>query len=382
MSKALTLKYRPSSFADLIGQDLNALVLQRLVDTHTVPHGLLFSGPSGTGKTTAARVIAAELNPTQREEIADGTCIDVVEIDAASNGGVGEIRKLIDSLRFQATPGAVRVVIYDECHSITREGWNALLKPIEEGSGTIFIFVTTEPERIPVTVMSRLTEFEFRRVSVNEIAQRLLKVAEAEGISVSKQLLVNIATQAQGNVRSALSTLNLVAWSGITTPEQYQELRGEHDYAPGLVEVMLTGDHAKIFEELDRVLGFVASPSQISTTLVHLLRDLLVLRSKGTLPYSGESLDRRTSLALRVEPDQILATIKLMWDMKTRVRGSQEGIGDLETVLILVSSILSRNRATDSPSQATPAPVVQEAQTPTTSEPPKRMTLADLRTRR
>lgn len=380
MNTQFALQYRPASFEDMIGQSLTATVLQRLVNLEYVPHALLFSGPSGTGKTTAARITAAEMNPSQRDAVLDGTSVDVIEIDSATNGGVGEIRKIIDSLRYQGTPGANRVVIMDECHNITREGFNALLKPTEEGSGTTFIFVTTEPERIPPTVLSRVTQFEFYRVTPKEIASRLAHIAIAEKIEIDRELIVRLATTAQGNVRTAVTALNLVVWSNIRTVEEYDALRGERDFAPGLLEALLTGDHGKIFSTLDEILGHVSNPFQVSTQLVHLFRDLLIIRSKGVLPLSGPALTARTELALTIEPERILAITKLLWDLKTRVRGSQEGVADLESALILISELLLRGRT---PSSAPPAPPpASEAPKPADDSQPRRLSLADLQTRR
>jgi DNA polymerase-3 subunit gamma/tau len=383
MSEGLALKYRPEYFEDMIGQNLVAVVLQKFVDADDVPHGLLFSGPSGTGKTSAARILAAEMNPNQRESIVEGISPDVLEIDAASNGGVGEIRKLLESLRYQPSPGAKRVVIVDECHSVTREGFNALLKPTEEESGTTFVFVTTEPEKIPVTVLSRLIEFEFYRVTPSEIFNRLVAVSQQENTTTDTKLLQLIAMQAQGNVRSALNSLNLVLKAQISSVEEYTKLRGDHDYGPRLLEKMATGNHNLIFEELDAVLMKTGSPEQVSSSVTHTLKDLLVLRSGGTLTYSGQALLLRKDLALQLEAERIFAAIKLLWDLKTRVRGSQNGTVDLETSLILVADVLSRGK-TSPPSTSNvailpPQPAPEPTTTPDSSDEDSRpLTLADL----
>lgn len=374
MSENFPLKYRPEKFSDMIGQTLTAHTLQLLVNADDVPHGILFSGPSGTGKTTAARILAAEMNPDQRADIVAGVSPDVVEIDAASNGGVGEIRRVLESLRYQSSPGSKRVLIYDEAHSITREGFNALLKPTEEDSGTTFVFVTTEPEKIPPTVLSRLTEFEFHRVSPLDIYNRLLYVKEKEVLTCEPDLLKKLALSASGNVRTALSYLNLVAKANILTLEEYDSLRGDRDYAPDLLEAVLSGDHGKIFSSLDETLNVVSSPAQVSTALVHLMRDLLVVRSKGTLLHSGIALAKRSNLALRIEPDQITAVIKLLWDLKTRVRGSSDGLGDIETALILIAGILAKGRV--STPAAVPVPTTPEPVQAV--EPERRLSFAEL----
>lgn len=375
MSESLALRYRPQSFDDMIGQKILSVVLQKMVEQGAVPHGLLLSGPSGTGKTTAARILAAELNPSQREAIAGGYSSDVIEIDAASKGNVADIRSLLDTLRYATKAEAKRVVIMDEAHSITREGWNTLLKPTEEEFGVIFVFVTTEPERIPPTVISRLHEFPFSQVTPNDILTRLVDVAKAEKIATTVQLLEYIAVTCRGNVRTALTSFDQAARADIKSVEDYVKLKGLSDESPKLVSALLTGDYAQVFAELDDQLTRVANPSQVTSRLVKLFTDLLVIRAGGSVPYMDQELQVRKDLAVQVEQDRLLSAMKIMWDLKTRVRGSDDASGDVRLVLTLITDVFSRGKAQPVvPASAVPVVPVSEGE-------PKKLSLADLRKR-
>lgn len=374
MKESLALKYRPQDFSSMIGQKLFAIVFQQMVNADAVPHGILFSGPSGSGKTSAARILAAEMSPDQREAIAGGYSSTVIEIDAASQGGVADIRALQDTLRYSTGGDTRRVVIYDEAHSITREGWNALLKPIEEDTGVVYIFVTTEPNKIPTTVLSRLHEYPFKRVTPAEVGERLLAICKAEGIKLQGELLDYLALTSRGNVRTAISNLDQVARAKITLLSDYVSLRGLDDESPQMAKALLTGDYSVVFGELDRQMANVGSPLQVTGRLVTLFTELLVIRAGGTVPYYGPALQDRKDLSVQIEQDRLLSAMKIMWDLKTRVRGSEDPAGDVRLVLALLADLFSKGQA----QQAAPRPVAVQ---PAVAEEPKKLTLAELQQR-
>jgi len=322
--------YRPSSFQEIIGQRLTATVLGRMAERDQVPDGLLLSGPSGTGKTSVARVLAAALDA------------DTIEVDGASRGGVAEVRALIETTRY-GFAGKHRVVIVDECQSISKEGFNAFLKTLEEPpNGTIFIFCTTEPEKIPRTVRTRLIEFEFRKVSPHEIYERLQHIAEAEGIEAAPELLSSIANRVDGSVRSAVMLLDQVRRAEVSTQAEFDAMLGHRDTAPYLLAAMVQGNREKVFRVLDHELGFVGSASVITAQLIRLLRDITVLHGGGDLELSGPPLDHRNRLAARTAPDDIYALARVLWTLKVRVRVDDDPRGNLELAVMLMLDTLTR----------------------------------------
>src|ERR671914_474108 len=191
-------KWRPQRFEDIAGQEHIARTLQNAIRTRRIAHAYLFTGVRGVGKTTAARILAKALNcdegPTaspcnqcsQCDEIAQGNSIDVLEIDGASNRGIDEIRQIIENVRYQPAKCRFKIYIIDEVHQVTKDAFNALLKTLEEPPPSVkFILATTEPHRLPETILSRCQRLDFRRIAVREIVQRLKQIAEAEHLRIT-----------------------------------------------------------------------------------------------------------------------------------------------------------------------------------------------------
>ncbi len=221
--EVLYRKYRPKKFSEIVGQDHVKKILSKAIEEGRVSHAYIFAGPRGTGKTTTARILAKALNCERREgyepcgechacrSIDEGTFMDVVELDAASNRGIDEIRRIRDSASYRPIEGKFRVYIIDEFHMLTREAFNALLKTLEEPpEHVVFILATTDLEKVPPTIVSRCQVLEFRNLPDDLIVERLKKVCEMEGIEITDEALGLIAKRAEGSMRDALTILEQV----------------------------------------------------------------------------------------------------------------------------------------------------------------------------
>lgn len=199
---SLAVKYRPNKFDDLVSQEAIKTILQNQLETKTFKHSYLFTGPAGCGKTTSARIFANEINNHKGNPI---------EMDAASNSGVDDVREIIKQAQSQSLDSEYKVFIIDECHSISNTGWQAFLKLIEEPPlKSIFIFCTTNPEKIPKTILSRVQRYDFNRMTNKEIIGRLEYVCKQEDINIDNDSLVLIAQKADGGMRDSLTYLDKV----------------------------------------------------------------------------------------------------------------------------------------------------------------------------
>ncbi len=235
----LARKWRPQTFEDVVGQEHVTRTLQNSLKEDHLAHALLFSGPRGVGKTSIARILAKAMNcehgpspiPCNEcgicKEITDGTAVDVLEIDGASNRGIDEIRQLRETIRFQPVRCRYRVFIIDEVHMLTKEAFNALLKTLEEPPPHVFfIFATTEPHRIPATIHSRCQHYEFRRIETTRLADHLDAIVKSEGMELPREATLLLAREADGSVRDSLSLLDQVAAYGATCLDDVHEALG------------------------------------------------------------------------------------------------------------------------------------------------------------
>lgn len=365
MRETLALKYRPRTFSDITGQKATRVVLREFVRKDEVPPGLLFHGVRGTGKTTAGRILAAALNCEAEERpctqcaeckaIVAGNSLSVLELDAASNGNVGAIRNLTEQLRY-SVGGKYRVVLLDEAHSMSREAFDALLKTLEEPPpGTIFVLLTTEKGRIPETVESRLMPFEFQRISVAEIVSRLDYICQQEGFNVTPELLVHIAERSRGGLRDSVMTLDQVTRVGVRTPEEFALLIGEVDFAPDLVSAMLDGDVGRAMEVLDGQLTRSGDMAMLSSQIVYCLRDLLVLHSGGKIASQGRALEVRRALVARTSAASVFAAMRVLWELKTKVRHGDDLRAALELAVVVCLQALSGEFKQSVPRQSAPS---------------------------
>lgn len=249
-------KYRPQKLADLVGQEVIAQSLLAQLSSGKISHGYLFYGPRGTGKTSAARILAKAVNCQNKPEpcnkcqsclsIMNGSHLDLIEIDAASNRGIDEIRDLREKIKLSPVSGRFKVYIIDEAHMLTPEAFNALLKTLEEPPAhAIFILCTTEFDKLPATVVSRLTRFNFARAKANDLVGVLSKIAKAEGIKIDEEALEVIAKAAEGSFRDAVSILDQVSADGKQVTRQTVDLQiktGDRAAVAKFIESLAYGD--------------------------------------------------------------------------------------------------------------------------------------------
>lgn len=375
MSEPLALKYRPRTFDDLVGQPVVRAVLSKMVADRTVPSGLLFTGVRGAGKTTSGRVLAAGMNCEKHpvgpcghcascEAVFNGTSLDVIEVDAASSGLVADVRKLTDMVRY-SVGGEYRVVMVDEAQSMSREGFNALLKTLEEPpENTVFVLLTTEPQKILDTVVSRCMTFEFRKIAVADILSRLEFIAASEGVEVDADLLAMIASRSDGGMRDAVMVLDQCLRAGIVTVPGYREMVGVPDFAPGLLATLLAGDLAGTYAQVDDVVGRVGDAGVVVTGLASALKDVVVLGSGGQISSVGDEFKARQSLSAAMSVPLAVSWMRVLWDVKTK-----SGVDDSPVSLIYLAIALMAKVPV--PSESVREPIVHQEQ--------KRLSLDEMR---
>src|SRR5438094_121961 len=293
--QSLYRKYRSQTFADLVGQDASSRALQGAIISGRVAHAYLFSGSRGTGKTSAARLLAKSLNCTGRardsaepcnscdscREITAGSALDLIEIDAASNRGIDEIRDLREKVNLAPALGPFKVYMIDEAHMLTEPAFNALLKTLEEPPGhVVFVLCTTDAQKIPLTVIGRCQQFVFRRHSEEQIVSRLSYIASAEKVQVDPDAMRLIARTAQGSMRDAVGLLDQLGplASGPISPDSARSLLGIADprLLDGLLDDVLAGRAGQALAELNRVYAEGAELRQVVRGLMEGCRDRLV----------------------------------------------------------------------------------------------------------
>lgn len=300
----LARKWRPQRFADIVGQGHITRTLTNAIKANRIAHAYLFTGVRGVGKTTAARILAKALNCvkgptpdpcnqcTNCAEIIGGNSIDVYEIDGASNRGIDEVRQIIENVRYQPAKGRFKIYIIDEVHQVTKDAFNALLKTLEEPPPFVkFILATTEPHRLPETILSRCQRFDFRRIPVREIIQRLREIAKEEELRITDGALLLLARESEGSMRDAQSLLEQVLAYGASAAgpgeaevqideRLLQDILGiaERKILFDLSEAVIEGNAKRCIDLLAEVVSQSLDVARLSRELVEHFRNLLVVR--------------------------------------------------------------------------------------------------------
>lgn len=356
--KALYRTYRPQRFEDVIGQDVIVKTLQNAIANGKITHAYLFSGPRGTGKTTVARILAKALNCsygtdnepcnecTSCKEIMEGNNPDVIEIDAASNNGVDEIREIREKVKFLPGESKYKVYIIDEVHMLTTSAFNALLKTLEEPpKHVIFILATTEPQKVLPTILSRCQRYDFKSLTVNEIEESILKVAKEENVNISKEAVVAIAESAEGGMRDALSYLDqaISLSEDEVTVEDVNSVTGNLSYDK-IIELAKCFEDKRISEALkivNELLNLGKEVNKIIVSMLQFYRDILLYKTVDTSEYSKYIFEKDSfkELASRIDEKRIFYYVEVLSETQNKLRLSTTPHIFLEVALIKMINV-------------------------------------------
>jgi len=392
MTLALYRKWRPQTWDDVIGQDHVVDTLCNALKAERIVHAYLFAGPRGTGKTSAARLLAKTVNclsedPAQRpcgecehcQALNEGRFLDLIEIDAASNTSVDDVRDLRDKINFLPNQGRYKVYIIDEVHMLSTAAFNALLKTLEEPPAhAIFVLATTEAHKIPATVTSRCQRHEFRRISIDEIIAQLKKMAQSEGIQASDESLELIARQATGSMRDAISLLDQLASTGKEiTLGMAQDVLGTatSQSVLDLMDAVISKEAPAGLDQIHTTLDAGGDPRQFARQIVDYLRGLLLM-NMGNKEQSKDTADVKLQMekhADQLSVDKLLDLIRVFNHAAYEARASWQPALPLEMAFLEAIETTSapvqikEAPAQRAPERKTPAKAVKEAQN--TQEP-------------
>jgi DNA polymerase-3 subunit gamma/tau len=351
---SLYRKYRPQTFAEILGQSHVSKTLANAVDEGRVAHAYLFTGPRGTGKTSTARILAKALNcekgPTSNpcgkcescRAIAAGSSLDVIEMDAASHSKVEETREILTGVPLATAGGRRKVYVIDEVHMLTTQSFNTLLKTLEEPPGhVVFVLATTEAHKVLPTIVSRTQRFDFRRVPVDAIETHLAEVAKNEGVDIEPEALGVIARHADGSVRDALSALDqLSSLGGAVSGEDAERLLGERraEALYELFDAIAVGDVGSVFRVVNSLVSGGADSRQLALSALGHARSLLFLttspESESLLDVAADDLPQLQSQAERFTPAALLRALDLVAKAITEMRNAPNHRLLLEVALV------------------------------------------------
>lgn len=330
----LARKYRPQVWDDIVAQEHVTATFKNAIEHNRLAHAYLFNGPRGVGKTTAARILAKTLNCekaptinpcnscTNCEEITKNRSVDVFEIDGASNRGIDEVRNLRENIRYMPARGQYKVYIIDEVHMLTNEAFNALLKTLEEPPAhVIFIFATTEPHKVPATIVSRCQRFDFRRISTQYIMQQLTTICEKESITIEQDALLIIARKADGGMRDALSILDqIISFTGgnITTENVVKGLGLiEDELYFKTTDIIIQKDTTKAFDLIETIVSHGYDVEEFLIGLSEHLRNVLIVRGSNSTDLVEATEAQKTQyveIAKSFQEEDLLRLIRIVLD--------------------------------------------------------------------
>ena len=338
MYQALYRKYRSQNFSQLVGQEVVARTLKQAVEQDKISHAYLFSGPRGTGKTSVAKIFAKAMNcPNQVggepcnncyicQAVTDGSLEDVIEMDAASNNGVDEIRDIRDKSTYAPSIAQYKVYIIDEVHMLSTGAFNALLKTLEEPTpNVVFILATTELHKIPATILSRVQRFEFKSIKTQDIRDHIFQILEKEGIDYEREAVEIIARRAEGGMRDALSildqALSLTQEATLTTAVS-EEITGTISLSAldNYVAALAQKDVPGALENLDLIFENGKSMTRFVVDLLQYLRDILIVQTGGENTHYSDAFERNLELPQDVLFEMISLATRSLSDIKSSLQ--------------------------------------------------------------